>query len=166
MIRKGIKMKILEMINKTKTKMSIRSTYTIWTENIEEYMDGFMGELKESYNTYDLVSMADKSKPYSSPFSSAKYQEDLLEIRKSVLSNLDIAKVAIEENRKLVDTMHDTGKLEDDFYTEMTDLYEEINYMILMAIIQVDVILAKYKGTTSIDLTVDFKDETVHVSSL
>lgn len=159
-------MKILEMINKTKTKMSIRSTYTIWTENIEEYMDGFMGELKESYNTYDLVSMADKSKPYSSPFSSAKYQEDLLEIRKSVLSNLDIAKVAIEENRKLVDTMHDTGKLEDDFYTEMTDLYEEVNYMILMAIIQVDVILAKYKGTTSIDLTVDFKDETVHVSSL
>ena len=166
MIRKGIKMKILEMINKTKTKMSIRSTYTIWTENIEEYMDGFMGELKESYNTYDLVSMADKSKPYSSPFSSAKYQEDLLEIRKSVLSNLDIAKVAIEENRKLVDTMHDTGKLEDDFYTEMTDLYEEVNYMILMAIIQVDVILAKYKGSTSIDLTVDFKDETVHVSSL
>ena len=159
-------MKILEMINKTKTKMSIRSTYTIWTENIEEYMDGFMGELKESYNTYDLVSMADKSKPYSSPFSSAKYQEDLLEIRKSVLSNLDIAKVAIEENRKLVDTMHDTGKLEDDFYTEMTDLYEEVNYMILMAIIQVDVILAKYKGSTSIDLTVDFKDETVHVSSL
>lgn len=159
-------MKILEMINKTKTKMSLRSTYTIWAENIEEYMDGFMGELKESYNTYDLVSMADKSKPYSSPFSSAKYQEDLLEIRKSVLSNLDIAKVAIEENRKLVDTMHDTGKLEDDFYTEMTDLYEEVNYMILMAIIQVDVILAKYKGTTSIDLTVDFKDETVHVSSL
>lgn len=166
MIRKGIKMKILEMINKTKTKMSIRSTYTIWTENIEEYMDGFMGELKESYNTYDLVSMADKSKPYSSPFSSAKYQEDLLEIRKSVLSNLDIAKVAIEENRNLVDTMHDTGKLEDDFYTEMTDLYEEVNYMILMAIIQVDVILAKYKGSTSIDLTVDFNDETVHVSSL
>lgn len=159
-------MKILEMINKTKTKMALRSTYTIWAENIEEYMDGFMGELKESYNTYELVSMADKSKPYSSPFSSAKYQEDLLEIRKSVLSNLDIAKVAIEENRKLVDTMHDTGKLEDDFYTEMTDLYEEVNYMILMAIIQVDVILAKYKGTTSIDLTVDFKDETVHVSSL
>ena len=159
-------MKILEMINKTKTKMALRSTYTIWAENIEEYMDGFMGELKESYNTYDLVSMADKSKPYSSPFSSAKYQEDLLEIRKSVLSNLDIAKVAIEENRKLVDTMHDTGKLEDDFYTEMTDLYEEVNYMILMAIIQVDVILAKYKGSTSIDLTVDFKDETVHVSSL
>ena len=125
-----------------------------------------MGELKESYNTYELVSMADKSKPYSSPFSSAKYQEDLLEIRKSVLSNLDIAKVAIEENHKLVDTMHDTGKLEDDFYTEMTDLYEEVNYMILMAITQVDVILAKYKGTTSIDLTVDFKDETVHVSSL
>ena len=166
MIRKGIKMKILEMINKTKTKMALRSTYTIWAENIEEYMDEFMGELKESYNTYDLVSMADKSKPYSSPFSSAKYQEDLLEIRKSVLSNLDIAKVAIEENRKLVDTMHDTGKLEDDFYTEMTDLYEEVNYMILMAIIQVDVILAKYKGSTSIDLTVDFNDETVHVSSL
>ena len=159
-------MKILEMISKTKTKMALRSTYTIWAENIEEYMDGFMGELKESYNTYDLVSMADKSKPYSSPFSSAKYQEDLLEIRKSVLSNLDIAKVAIEENRKLVDTMHDTGKLEDDFYTEMTDLYEEVNYMILMAIIQVDVILAKYKGSTSIDLTVDFNDETVHVSSL
>ena len=159
-------MKILEMISKTKTKMELRSTYTIWAENIEEYMDGFMGELKESYNTYDLVSMADKSKPYSSPFSSAKYQEDLLEIRKSVLSNLDIAKVAIEENRKLVDTMHDTGKLEDDFYTEMTDLYEEVNYMILMAIIQVDVILAKYKGSTSIDLTVDFNDETVNVSSL
>ena len=159
-------MKILEMISKTKTKMAIRSTLTVWAENIEEYMDGFMGELKESYNTYDLVSMADKSKPYSSPFSSAKYQEDLLEIRKSVLSNLDIAKVAIEENRKLVDTMHDTGKLEDDFYTEMTDLYEEVNYMILMAIIQVDVILAKYKGSTSIDLTVDFNDETVHVSSL
>ena len=166
MIRKGIKMKILEMISKTKTKMALRSTLTVWAENIEEYMDGFMGELKESYNTYDLVSMADKSKPYSSPFSSAKYQEDLLEIRKSVLSNLDIAKVAIEENRKLVDTMHDTGKLEDDFYTEMTDLYEEVNYMILMAIIQVDVILAKYKGSTSIDLTVDFNDETVHVSSL
>ena len=159
-------MKILEMISKTKTKMALRSTLTVWAENIEEYMDGFMGELKESYNTYELVSMADKSKPYSSPFSSAKYQEDLLEIRKSVLSNLDIAKVAIEENRKLVDTMHDTGKLEDDFYTEMTDLYEEINYMILMAIIQVDVILAKYKGSTSIDLTVDFNDETVHVSSL
>ena len=166
MIRKGIKMKILEMISKTKTKMALRSTLTVWAENIEEYMDGFMGELKESYNTYELVSMADKSKPYSSPFSSAKYQEDLLEIRKSVLSNLDIAKVAIEENRKLVDTMHDTGKLEDDFYTEMTDLYEEVNYMILMAIIQVDVILAKYKGSTSIDLTVDFNDETVHVSSL
>ena len=159
-------MKILEMISKTKTKMALRSTLTVWAENIEEYMDGFMGELKESYNTYELVSMADKSKPYSSPFSSAKYQEDLLEIRKSVLSNLDIAKVAIEENRKLVDTMHDTGKLEDDFYTEMTDLYEEVNYMILMAIIQVDVILAKYKGSTSIDLTVDFNDETVHVSSL
>ena len=159
-------MKILEMISKTRTKMALRSTLTVWAENIEEYMDGFMGELKESYNTYDLVSMADKSKPYSSPFSSAKYQEDLLEIRKSVLSNLDIAKVAIEENRKLVDTMHDTGKLEDDFYTEMTDLYEEVNYMILMAIIQVDVILAKYKGSTSIDLTVDFNDETVHVSSL
>ena len=166
MIRKGIKMKILEMISKTKTKMALRSTLTVWAENIEEYMDGFMGELKESYNTYELVSMADKSKPYSSPFSSAKYQEDLLDIRKSVLSNLDIAKVAIEENRKLVDTMHDTGKLEDDFYTEMTDLYEEVNYMILMAIIQVDVILAKYKGSTSIDLTVDFNDETVHVSSL
>ena len=159
-------MKILEMISKTKTKMAIRSTLTVWAENIEEYMDGFMGELKESYNTYELVSMADKSKPYSSPFSSAKYQEDLLEIRKSVLSNLDIAKVAIEENRKLVDTMHDTGKLEDDFYTEMTDLYEEVNYMILMAIIQVDVILAKYKRSTSIDLTVDFNDETVHVASL
>ena len=159
-------MKIVEMISKTKTKMALRSTLTVWAENIEEYMDGFMGELKESYNTYELVSMADKSKPYSSPFSSAKYQEDLLEIRKSVLSNLDIAKVAIEENRKLVDTMHDTGKLEDDFYTEMTDLYEEVNYMILMAIIQVDVILAKYKGSTSIDLTVDFNDETVHVSSL
>ena len=159
-------MKIVEMISKTKTKMVLRSTLTVWAENIEEYMDGFMGELKESYNTYELVSMADKSKPYSSPFSSAKYQEDLLEIRKSVLSNLDIAKVAIEENRKLVDTMHDTGKLEDDFYTEMTDLYEEVNYMILMAIIQVDVILAKYKGSTSIDLTVDFNDETVHVSSL
>lgn len=159
-------MKILEMISKTKTKMALRSTLTVWAENIEDYMDGFMGELKESYNTYELVSMADKSKPYSSPFSSAKYQEDLLEIRKSVLSNLDIAKVAIEENRKLVDTMHDTGKLEDDFYTEMTDLYEEVNYMILMAIIQVDVILAKYKGSTSIDLTVDFNDETVHVSSL
>ena len=159
-------MKILEMISKTKTKMALRSTLTVWAENIEEYMDGFMGELKESYNTYELVSMADKSKPYSSPFSSAKYQEDLLDIRKSVLSNLDIAKVAIEENRKLVDTMHDTGKLEDDFYTEMTDLYEEVNYMILMAIIQVDVILAKYKGSTSIDLTVDFNDETVHVSSL
>ena len=166
MIRKGIKMKILEMISKTKTKMALRSTLTVWAENIEEYMDGFMGELKESYNTYELVSMADKSKPYSSPFSSAKYQEDLLEIRKSVLSNLDIAKVAIEENRKLVDTMHDTGKLEDDFYTEMTDLYEEVNYMILMAIIQVDVILAKYKRSTSIDLTVDFNDETVHVASL
>lgn len=159
-------MKILEMLNKTKTKMALRSTLTVWAENIEEFMDGFMGELKESYHTYELVSMADKSKPYSSPFSSAKYQEDLLEIRKSVLSNLDIAKVAIEENHKLVDTMHDTGKLEDDFYTEMTDLYEEVNYMILMALIQVDVILAKYKGSTSIDLTVDFKDETVHVSSL
>ena len=57
-------MKILEMINKTKTKMSIRSTYTIWTENIEEYMDGIMGEMKESYNTYELVTMADKSKQY------------------------------------------------------------------------------------------------------
>ena len=159
-------MKILEMISKTKTKMALRSTLTVWAENIEEYMDGFMGELKESYNTYELVSMADKSKPYSSPFSSAKYQEDLLEIRKSVLSNLDIAKVAIEENRKLVDTMHDTGKLEDDFYTEMTDLYEEVNYMILMAIIQVDVILAKYKGSTSIDLTVDLKNEKIKVSSI
>ena len=159
-------MKILEMISKTKTKMALRSTLTVWAENIEDYMVGYMNELKESYHTYSLVTMAEKDKPFSSPFSSAKYQEDLLEIRKSVLSNLDMAKVAIEENRKLVDTMHDTGKLEDDFYTEMTDLYEEVNYMILMAIIQVDVILAKYKGSTSIDLTVDFNDETVHVSSL
>ena len=159
-------MKILEMINKTKTKMSIRSTYTIWTENIEEYMDGFMGELKESYNTYDLVSMADKSKPYSSPFSSAKYQEDLLNIRKSVICNLDMATIAVAENRKLVESMHSSHKIDNDFYDEMMDLHEELNHTILMALIQVDVMMAKYKGSTSIDLTVDFDEETVHVSSL
>ena len=93
-------MKILERIHETKIKMTIRSAMTVWAENIDDYMTNYMNEIKESYNTYSLVSMAEKDKPLSSPYSSAKYQEDLLNIRKSVIGNLDMAKIAIEENRK------------------------------------------------------------------
>ena len=159
-------MKILEMISKTKTKMAIRSTLTVWAENIEDYMVGYMNELKETYHTYSLVTMAEKDKPFSSPYSSAKYQEDLLNIRKSVICNLDMATIAVAENRKLVESMHSSHKIDNDFYDEMMDLHEELNHTILMALIQVDVMMAKYKGSTSIDLTVDFDEETVHVSSL
>lgn len=159
-------MKILEMINKTKTKMALRSTLTVWAENIEDFMTEYMNELKESYHTYSLVAMAEKDKPYASPFSSAKYQEDLLNIRKSVICNLDMATIAVAENRKLVESMHSSHKIDNDFYDEMMDLHEDLNHAILMALIQVDVMMAKYKGSTSIDVTVGFDEETVHVSSL
>ena len=159
-------MKILEMISKTKTKMAIRSTLTVWAENIEDYMVGYMNELKESYHTYSLVTMAEKDKPFSSPYSSAKYQEDLLNIRKSVIGNLDMVKIAIEENHKLVESMHSSNKIDNDFYDEMKNIYEEMDCMIMMSLIQVDVVMAKYKGSKSIDLTIDFDEETVHVSSL
>lgn len=159
-------MKILERIHNTKTKMTIRSAMIVWAENIDDYMEGYMNELKESYNTYSLVSMADKDKPYSSPFSSAKYQEDLLSIRKSVIGNLDMARIAIEENRKLVESMHSTHKIDDDFYNEMMDIHEEVDHMLLMALVQVDVMMAKFKGSKSIDVTIDFDEEIVHVSSL
>lgn len=159
-------MKILERIHETKTKMTIRSAMTVWAENIDDYMTDYMNELKESYNTYSLVSMAEKDKPLSSPYSSAKYQEDLLNIRKSVIGNLDMATIAIVENRKLVKSMHDSHKIDDEFYDEMMDLHEELNHNILMALIQVDVMMAKYKGSKSIDVTIDFDEETVHVSSL
>ena len=159
-------MKILERIHETKIKMTIRSAMTVWAENIEGFMEDYMNELKESYNTYSLVSMAEKDKPLSSPYSSAKYQEDLLNIRKSVIGNLDMAKIAIEENRKLVESLHSSNKIDVEFYNEMKDIHEEVDCMIMMSLIQVDVVMAKYKGSKSIDLTVDFNDETVHVSSL
>lgn len=159
-------MKILERIHETKIKMTIRSAMTVWAENIEGFMEDYMNELKESYNTYSLVAKAEKDKPYSSPYSSAKYQEDLLNIRKSVICKLDMAKIAIEENHKLVKTMHSSHKIDDDFYDEMMDLHEELNNIILMALVQVDVMMAKYKGSKSIDVTIDFDEETVHVSSL
>ena len=154
------------MISKTKTKMAVRSTLTVWAENIEDYMVGYMNELKESYHTYSLVTMAEKDKPFSSPYSSAKYQEDLLNIRKSVIGNLDMAKIAIEENHKLVESMHSSNKIDNDFYDEMKNIYEEMDCMIMMSLIQVDVVMAKYKGSKSIDLTINFDDENVCVSSL
>lgn len=159
-------MKILERIHSTKTKMTIRSTMTVLEENIEDFMEGYMGELKESYNTYSLVAMAEKDKPNSNPFSSAKYQEDLLGIRKSVIGNLDMTKIALEENRKLVESMHSTHTIDDDFYHEIMDIHEEVDYMLMMALVQVDVMMAKFKGSKSIDLIINFDDETVTVSSL
>ena len=159
-------MKILERIHETKTKMTIRSAMTVWAENIEGFMEDYMNELKESYNTYSLVSMAEKDKPLSSPYSSAKYQEDLLNIRKSVIGNLDMAKIAIEENRKLVESLHSSNKIDVEFYNEMKDIHEEVDCMIMMSLIQVDVVMAKYKGSKSIDLTINFDDENVCVSSL
>lgn len=159
-------MKILERIHETKTKMTIRSAMTVWAENIDDYMTDYMNELKESYNTYSLVAKAEKDKPLSTPYSSAKYQEDLLNIRKSVIYNLDMATIAIVENRKLVETMHSSHKIDDDFYDEMMGIHEELNNIILMALVQVDVMMAKYKGSKSIDVTIDFDEETVHVSSL
>ena len=159
-------MKILERIHETKTKMAIRSAMTVWEENIEGFMEDYMNEIKESYNTYSLVSMAEKDKPLSSPYSSAKYQEDLLNIRKSVIGNLDMAKIAIEENRKLVESLHSSNKIDVEFYNEMKDIHEEVDCMIMMSLIQVDVVMAKYKGSKSIDLTINFDDENVCVSSL
>ena len=146
--------------------MTIRSAMTVWAENIEGFMEDYMNEIKESYNTYSLVSMAEKDKPLSSPYSSAKYQEDLLNIRKSVIGNLDMAKIAIEENRKLVESLHRSNKIDDEFYNEMKDIHEEVDCMIMMSLIQVDVVMAKYKGSKSIDLTINFDDENVCVSSL
>ena len=159
-------MKILERIHNTKTKMTIRSTMTVLEENIEDFMEGYMGELKESYNTYSLVAMAEKDKPNSNPFSSAKYQEDLLCIRESVIGILDMTKIALEENRRLVESMHSTHTIDDDFYREIMDIHEEVDYMLMMALVQVDVMMAKFKGSKSIDLIINFDDETVKVSSL
>lgn len=159
-------MKILERMHRTKTQMTIRSAMTVWTDNIDDYMTNYMNEIKESYNTYSLVSMAEKDKPLSSPYSSAKYQEDLLNIRKSVIGNLDMAKIAIEENRKLVESLHSSNKIDVEFYNEMKDIHEEVDCMIMMSLIQVDVVMAKYKGSKFIDLTINFDDENVCVSSL
>ena len=89
-----------------------------------------------------------------------------MNIRKSVIGNLDMAKIAIEENRKLVESLHSSNKIDDEFYNEMKDIHEEVDCMIMMSLIQVDVVMAKYKGSKSIDLTINFDDENVCVSSL
>lgn len=146
--------------------MSLRSILTTWNENVDDYMEDFRNEIKESFRTYSLVAMSEKEKPESSPYSNAKYQEDLLAIRNSILTNLDMAKVQVSAHRKLVEDMYALGKIDDDFYEQMIDGCEELSDEIGLDIVSVGIFYAKYKGSDGIDLSINFKTNEVHVSSL
>lgn len=146
--------------------MTLRSILTTWSENVDDYMEDFRNEIKESFRTYSLVSLSEKEKPESTPYSNAKYQEDLLAIQKSVLTNLDMAKVQVETHKKLVEEMHTLGKIDSDFYVEMMDSCEELIDDIGLSVVEVGIYYAKYKGSSAVDLNINFKTNEVHVSSL
>lgn len=146
--------------------MTLRSILTTWSENVDDYMDDFLREIKESYRTYNLVATANKDKPDATPFSNAKYQEDLLSIRKSILNNLDMAKVQVDAHHKLIDDMYALGKIDEDFYDEIIAECIQLTDEIGFDIVQVGVYYARYKGASGIDLSINFKTNDIHVSSL